>query len=77
MCGKEKRRSETVLTNGLHKFITFLQEIMIVLATQVLHKPVGIGPATVRHAEDGTWGAGDTCFHEGTINNLLGAIMRG
>jgi hypothetical protein len=71
----EEGRSETVLADGLNEFITLLQEIVIVLATQVLHKPMGVRPATVRHAEDSTRGAGDTGFSEGTIDSLLGAVI--
>jgi hypothetical protein len=36
---------------------------------------MGIQPATVRHAEEGTRGAGNTRFSERTFNGLLSAVV--
>jgi hypothetical protein len=59
----------------LDEFIALLQEILIALATQVIHKPMGVRPATVRHAKEGTRGAGNARFSKGTVNGLLSAVV--
>jgi hypothetical protein len=36
---------------------------------------MGVRPATVRHAEEGTRGAGNARFSKGTVNGLLGTVV--
>jgi hypothetical protein len=58
-----------VLSDGRDEAVALVADVGVTAVTEILCKPIRIGPITIRDAQDGARGAGDTCLDKRTVDS--------